>query len=887
MSNTRRIFGALVILALVGVAVWLPTGVLQPAGQADLRSPANAVAFSADPQANGQDDIFVSQVVTPSITQPLASLPIAESEYELVREINPRLNFGAALDVTYNPELGPDPLLAVQEAAEPAAPDAFSSPLLNFNGQGFTGVNPPDTVGDVGPNHYVQMINGSGGARVTIHNKSTGAVTVGPVNLETLATGGACQSGMGDPIVLYDQLANRWLLSEFASTGNHLCVYISTSANPGGSYFFYDFATTNFPDYPKYAVWPDAYYVTTNESGGPAAYALNRTAMLAGAAASFQRRTAPALSGFGFQSLTPADLDGPTAPPAGSPGLFMRHRDTEVHGPAGMPSNDLLELWAFTVNWGTPSSTTFSKIADIQVAEFDSALCGLTSFSCIQQPGTSTRLDPLREVIMWRLAYRNFGSRQVLVGNFSTDVGSDRAGVRWFELRKTGATWTLFQQGTYSPGNVSRWMGAIAMDKQGNMALGYNVGSSSTYPSLRYVGRLATDSAGTMPQGEYTIVNGTASNASNRYGDYSAMSIDPADDCTFWFTGQWNNAGTWSTRIAKLKFDQCSGTTPPPAPVRAYLPLALRADVTPTGAVTGWVRQASNSQAIAGAQVCVLSSSQCATTNAQGVYSIGNVPAGNQTVRATASGYNSLQQPVVVPTDSTVTANFSLTAATAQRTITHSQSQTITPENSVACVNGQGYHADNAYLREFSLTAFGISGAFNVTNVEFGVEMADGGSGSTQPIRVRLYRKTNPSGALTYANLTTIATVNVNIPDQSLTLYAVPIAGTAPAGSVLVVEVFTPSGQSAGRAFFIGSNSAGQTGPSYLAAASCGAPQPTNLASIGFPNMHIVMNVTGTTTTAAPDAGPSMGAEPEPATITLSTEVNSGDNQLRRYSAGQ
>ncbi|MCB0239028.1 MAG: hypothetical protein KDH08_10355, partial [Anaerolineae bacterium] len=149
-----------------------------------------------------------------------------------------------------------------------------------------------------------------------------------------------------------------------------------------------------------------------------------------------------------FQALTPADLDGPTAPPSGSPGIFMRHRDTEVHGPAGYPNKDLLEIWTFTVNWNNPSAATFSKIADIQVAEFDSTLCGLTSFACIPQPGTSVKLDPLREVVMNRLGYRNFTNRQVLVGNFSTDVGSDRAGVRWFELRKTGASWTLYQEGT-------------------------------------------------------------------------------------------------------------------------------------------------------------------------------------------------------------------------------------------------------------------------------------------------------------------------------------------------------------------------------------------------------------------------------------------------------
>jgi hypothetical protein len=650
------------ILALISVAVWLPTGPLQPAGRIDLRSTAGGSALDAALQQEPDDNLLSSDEVTPGLTIALGDLPVADLEYELVREVNPRLHFGAELDVNYNPDLGPDPLLAMQEAAGPAAPDAFGAPLLNFNGQGFSSVNPPDTIGEVGPNHYVQMINGSGGTRVTIYDKSTGAVVLGPVLLQSLATSGPCQAGMGDPIVLYDQAANRWLLSEFASSGNHLCVYISTGPNPGGTYYFYDFITPTFPDYPKYAVWPDAYYVSTNESDGvsstPAVYALDRTRMLAGLSATFQRRTAPSLPGFSFQALTPADLDGSTAPPSGAPGLFMRHRDTEVHGPSGLPSADLLEVWAFTVNWTTPASSTFSKIADIQVAEFDSALCGLSSYECIQQPGTSTLLDPLREVIMWRLSYRNFGTRQVLVGNFSTDVGSDRAGVRWFELRRTSGNWTLHQEGTYAPGNVSRWMGGIAMDRQGNMALGYNVGSSSTYPGLRYAGRLAGDALGAMPQGEYTIVNGTAANGSIRYGDYSSMNVDPADDCTFWFTGQWNDASQWKTRIAKFKFDQCGST----GLQRVYLPLVLRTVGPTTGAVAGWVRQASNSQAIPGAQVCVLSSSQCATTNAQGAYSIANVPAGNQTVSASAGGYTTLQQAVSVPAGGTATANFSLVA---------------------------------------------------------------------------------------------------------------------------------------------------------------------------------------------------------------------------------
>ena len=215
----------------------------------------------------------------------------------------------------------------------------FSTPVLNFEGIAFTGAFPPDTVGDVGPNHYIQMVNDgvNGGSVFAVYDKA-GNLLAGPISLQSLWTeGGACAAGLGDPIVLYDPLADRWLLSEFAATDtdNHLCVYISQTPDPvSGGWFLYDFPTPDFPDYPKYAVWPDAYYVSSNESS-PAVYALDRTRMLTGQPATFQRFTAPRLAGFNFQALLPSDLDGSTPPPAGAPNYFMRHRDDEVHGAPG------------------------------------------------------------------------------------------------------------------------------------------------------------------------------------------------------------------------------------------------------------------------------------------------------------------------------------------------------------------------------------------------------------------------------------------------------------------------------------------------------------------------------------------------------------------------
>lgn len=467
------------------------------------------------------------------------------------------------------PEPRVDPLLAQQAAARPTrASAAFGTPILNIAGMGFSGVNPPDTVGDVGLVYYIQSINNADGTLYRVHNKSTGAVVAGPFKLQDLGGQDRCAVGGGDPIVLYDPIANRWLLSEFANSTDTLCVYISQTADPvSGGWYNYQFNTPNFPDYPKYGVWPDAYYVSANENS-PSLYALDRAAMLTGAAATFQRFTVSALGGFSFQALTPCDLDGATLPPGGAPNYFMRHRDDEAHTPGSADgTRDFLEMYSFHVDWATPGNSTVTGPVSIPVTEFESDLCGLTSFSCFAQPGTSTTLDPLREVIMHRLQYRNFGSHESLVGCFVTDVdGTDHGGVRWFELRKVGAgAWALHQEGTLAPDSHNRWMASIAMDGSGNIAVGYNISSSTLNPGIRYSGRLAGDPTGTLPQGEHTVIGGSAANGSNRYGDYSAMSVDPSDDCTFWFTGEYNPSSSWATRIATFTFDSC-GCVAPPAP---------------------------------------------------------------------------------------------------------------------------------------------------------------------------------------------------------------------------------------------------------------------------------------------------------------------------------
>ena len=456
-----------------------------------------------------------------------------------------------------------DPLLELQRKVRPGDLRSAQRQQARFPGQGFSGVQPPDPVGDIGTQYYLQMINSGAGAQLQVYDKVTQLpVLAAPINLDRLGTG-SCASGLGDPIVLYDSLAGRWLLSEFSAVGNVLCVYVSVTSDPFLGFYAYSFPTPGFPDYPKYGVREEAYYVTTNEAGGPAVYALERSQMLAGLPASMQRFTAPALAGFGFQALTPGDLDGATLPPSGGPAWIVRHRDDEIHNiGSNDPLRDFIEIWALQVDFAVPANSTFTGPTNIAVAEFDSTLCGQFSFSCFQQPGTGVRLDPLREVVMWRLQQRRFGNIDVLVGNFVTDVnGLNQGGIRWFQLIRSGAgPWTLFEEGTYAPDSDNRWMGSAAMDKLANFVVIYNLSSTTTFPTIAAAARTLGSPSGTLPLGEIVLAAGAASNSSNRYGDYSSLNIDSVNDCTYWGTAEYNPGpgSAWSTDIFTFKFGNCN-----------------------------------------------------------------------------------------------------------------------------------------------------------------------------------------------------------------------------------------------------------------------------------------------------------------------------------------
>ena len=458
----------------------------------------------------------------------------------------------------------------------PATATAIT-PRTSFEGIGNTaGVLPPDTNGDVGPSDYVQWVNLS----FAVYRKSDGALRYGPADGRTLwqGFGGPCeQSNDGDPIVLYDEIAGRWLMSQFALPNYpfgpyYQCIAVSTTGDPTGSWSRYSYSFNKLNDYPKFGVWPDGYYMTINQFScnfigmcswaGQGVAAFERTQMLAGAPARmlyFDMASDATLGG-----MLPADLDGSALPPAGSPAYFVQVDDQP----------DQLQLWHFKADWASPQNSTFTRKSLLATSAFDSNMCN-GSRNCIPQPAPGAKIDAIADRLMYRLQYRNFGTHESLVTNHTVDVGSDRAGVRWYEVRNPANAPAIYQQGTFAPvDTLNRWMGSAAMDASGNLAIGYSVANTTTYPSIRFSGRLAGDPLNTLSVAESDLRGGTGSqtHSSGRWGDYSMLSVDPSDGCTFWFTSEYYSATSsagWQTSVGSFSLANCGGTPPPPPPPTA------------------------------------------------------------------------------------------------------------------------------------------------------------------------------------------------------------------------------------------------------------------------------------------------------------------------------
>ncbi len=444
----------------------------------------------------------------------------------------------------------------------------------NFLGQGNTSSpttmsgTPPDTNGAVGPNHYVQVVNGG----IAIWNKQ-GQVVSASAEIKSLFTGyvgtnagnGCAARNDGDPVVLYDQMADRWFITQFSLPNvnggpNYQCVAVSKTGDPAGTYWLYDFRYSAFNDYGKFGVWPDAYLATFNMfggGGGPASdlCAYDRVSMLSGMPATqqcFQQRG-------GVFGVLPVSVDGPIKPPRGEPAFF-----------AGIANamTDAVDLWKLHLDWTTPANTKLTGPTALPVAAF-TPLCN--TGSCVPQPAPGNTLATLSDRPMFRFTYRNFGTHESLLLNHSVSA-NNTGGVRWYEIRSPNATPVIFQQGTYAPADGNwRWMGSMAQDQSEGIALGFSITSTTRFPSMAWTGRLASDAPGTMGQGETIVDDGTGvetgsfmnGQTAQRWGDYSSMTVDPTDDCTFWYTSElYHTTGpvprTWDTQIAAAKFPSCA-----------------------------------------------------------------------------------------------------------------------------------------------------------------------------------------------------------------------------------------------------------------------------------------------------------------------------------------
>jgi hypothetical protein len=482
------------------------------------------------------------------------------------------------------------------------APDATvqsSAPLANAPGPSltFAGLDhdtwgngwPPDTNGDVGPSHYIQTVNTS----VGIFSKTNGAL-VAAFSFNTLfssaATGTPCDnSNQGDPVVVYDAQADHWIISDFAwsnfaSGAMYQCFAVSITGNPvSGGWYFYAVQTDvggHIPDYPKLGVWPDGIYMSANifnttgqqQFQNVRVWAFNRTEMESGQTMHSVAFDVPSkVQGISVFSLLPSNLRG-DAPPAGRPNLF-----------ASVWGIYAARVWKFHVDWGTPANSTFTGPSDVSIGTFS------VGPGTVPQPAPGNSLDTLTYRVMMQNQYRRLGGSEALWLAHTVGNGSGIASVRWYQLNVSGGNVTTsapLQQGTFSPDSNHRFMPSLAVDGSGNMAIGYSVSSSSLYPSIRYAGRLISDVPNTLGQGETTLWAGTGAQtntcggaACERWGDYSAMSVDPVDDCTFWYTNEYYdaNGGNWKTRIGAFKYPSCTGSpgatpTPSPSPTASPTP---------------------------------------------------------------------------------------------------------------------------------------------------------------------------------------------------------------------------------------------------------------------------------------------------------------------------
>lgn len=478
-------------------------------------------------------------------TIPLRDFPtVKAAEYKVneIKIVENNLRANEKVNQNAYPQDGKDPLRQVEVGGINAMPieENFDG-LTAGEGGGFT---PPDPTGAAGPDHYINAVN----VAIKIFDKQ-GNVLAGPTMLGSFLGNG---SNNGDPILMYDHLADRYFVSQFQISNNGLIIGISDTPDPTGAYNVYEFPLDAFPDYPHYTVWPDGYYLTANKFVGNTTYVIERDAMING-------EPTAEIVGFNLPGVVnnsntvfspePANLTGPDFP-TDVPGYIVYLQDD---GWGGGIANDHLKVWEIEVDWTNPGNSTISAPTEIPVDPFDSVFAPFGTGD-VAQPGTNQKIDMIGGVISYAANYRSFAGHNSWLITFNVDVdGNDTSGVRWIELRNTGTgPWSLFQEGTYAPADGhSRFMGSAAMDASGNIGMGFHIASATLPVGIKYTGRYDGDPAGQMTIAEETIIDGIGVQTfSNRFGDYSHLTMDP-DNFTFWHTAEYfasNNS--WRSRVA-------------------------------------------------------------------------------------------------------------------------------------------------------------------------------------------------------------------------------------------------------------------------------------------------------------------------------------------------
>ncbi len=506
---------------------------------------------------NHDNEVTVIKCIDFHVTRPLQDLvkefPVDESKLkkgESEDRFNRHPQKFRKTEEKDGPAYGNDPASIQREMGTTPG----RAPIANWAGQTASGFRPFDPSGAVSTTNYIQMINST---TFKVYNKTTGAVTL----TATFGTLWApATPNDGDPIVLYDKAADRWFLSQFGQTGNKMYIAISATNDPLGSWYTYTYTSPQFPDYLKFSVWQDGYYMTSNQT--QRVFAFERTAMLAGSAgARALSVTFSPPQGTGFFVPLPGDASDGTLPPTGTPCPIFSYSDNGW----GAGFSDAINIYQMAVNWVPTTPTgTITLAANVPTAAFNGQYNA--SWNDVSQPGTTQKLDGIGGCLMFRAQWKpwNTGGYNTVVLSWGVYVSATQRSIKWCELRQNQTThaWTMYQEGIYSPTNDYRWMSSITMDNNGGIAMAYlKSNATNIYPSLCYTGRMSCDPLGTMPITEIVAKAGTGSQTGvNRDGDYAQTVLDP-DGITFWHTGEYmGTGGNAGTQIFSFQLPTCGNT---------------------------------------------------------------------------------------------------------------------------------------------------------------------------------------------------------------------------------------------------------------------------------------------------------------------------------------